>query len=71
MSDATAFSDQRKSHKDALSLADVARTTGLGKTALYAAMRDGRLAARKFGRRTIVLKRDLKAFLDALPRRAA
>jgi excisionase family DNA binding protein len=55
----------------ALSLRDVARATGLGKSALYDAVAGGRLAARKCGRRTLVLKRDLDAFLDALPRLAS
>ena len=41
--------------------------SGIGRSALYIAVRDGRLPARKCGRRTVVLKAELKAFLDALP----
>jgi len=74
MSDATAAHDVRAVPDDgealAYSVREVTRKTGLGKSALYEALADGRLAARKFGRRTLVLKRDLEAFLDALPRLA-
>jgi excisionase family DNA binding protein len=53
--------------KFAFNLADVARLTSLGRTAVYAAIRDKRLVARKVGRRTLVLADDLKAFLNSLP----
>ena len=51
----------------ALSIADVCRECGLGRTSVYAAIRAGELVARKYGRRTIVLADDLVAFLRALP----
>jgi len=35
---------------------------------LYAAIREGLLVARKFGRRTLILDDDLRAFLESLPR---
>lgn len=38
------------------------------RTAAYQAIREGRLVARKSGRRTIVLADDLRAFLETLPR---
>ncbi|MDX1063889.1 helix-turn-helix domain-containing protein [Sinorhizobium medicae] len=41
--------------------------SGVGRTSLYAAIKDGRLKARKSGRRTIILIDDLKKFLGALP----
>lgn len=41
--------------------------SGVGRTSLYAAIKDGRLKARKSGRRTIILIDDLKNFLGALP----
>jgi len=41
---------------------------GLGRDALYSAIRDGSLVARKLGRRTLISDDDLKRFLDALPR---
>jgi len=34
---------------------------------LYAAIREGLLVARKFGRRTLILEDDLRAFLQSLP----
>jgi excisionase family DNA binding protein len=42
--------------------------TGIGRDGVYAAIRDGRLVARKFGRRTLVTDEDLRQFLAALPR---
>jgi excisionase family DNA binding protein len=48
-------------------ITDVCETTGLGRTTIYAALRDGHLRARKFGRTTVVLADDLDAFLKALP----
>ena len=60
---------QQISLKDnlAYSLEHAGQVTGIGRSALYIAVRDGRLVARKCGRRTVVLKRDLEAFLAALP----
>ena len=52
---------------EALSVADVARVSGLGRTFVYSALADGTLRARKAGRRTIVMRADLRAFLDGLP----
>ena len=40
---------------------------GVGRTTIYAAIRDGALVARKCGRRTIVLTSDLQAWLSKLP----
>ena len=51
----------------AFSLEQAGHVSGLGRSALYLAVRDGRLLARKFGRRTVVLRADLEAFLAALP----
>lgn len=41
--------------------------SGIGRSAVAVAVRDGRLSARKCGRRTVVLRADLQAFLSALP----
>ena len=35
---------------------------------LYAAIREELLVARKYGRRTLILEDDLRAFLQSLPR---
>ena len=52
-----------------ISIKAACERTGLGRTSLYAAIRDGKLIARKFGRRTIILATDLDRFLAALPAR--
>lgn len=55
--------------KDRLSLSpeEAAALTGIGLTSIRAAAK-GPLVARKFGTRTIILKSDLMAWLEALPR---
>lgn len=41
--------------------------TGIGRTKIYQAIKEGRLRARKCGRRTVILAGDLAAFMQALP----
>jgi hypothetical protein len=53
----------------AFRISEVCRTTGLGRTSIYAAIKSGDLIARKWKRRTIVLADDLAAFLRNLPSR--
>jgi hypothetical protein len=53
----------------ALSIADVCRESGLGRTLIFAEIKSGRLVARKCGRRTIILRSDLAQWLSSLPRR--
>lgn len=50
---------------------DAARITTCGRTSIYQAIKDGALKARKFGRRTLILDTDLRAWLAALPEREA
>jgi len=50
------------------SVNEASALTGLGRDGIYAAIRDGRLVARKFGRRTIITDDDLRQFLAGLPR---
>jgi excisionase family DNA binding protein len=50
------------------SVAETCALTGLGRDAVYAAIRDGYLVARKLGRRTLITDDDLRQFLAALPR---
>jgi excisionase family DNA binding protein len=52
----------------ALSIAEVQLATGLGRTFLYEAIVQGKLPARKAGRRTVILRGDLEAYLDSLPK---
>jgi excisionase family DNA binding protein len=51
-----------------LTVAQAVQTSGIGRTSLYAAIRDGRLEARKHGRRTLVPAAALARMLDSLPR---
>lgn len=50
----------------AYSVADAARALGIGRTQLYAEIREGRLRAIKRGRRTLIRRRDAEAWLDRL-----
>ncbi len=46
---------------------ETAALSGIGRTRIFAAIKDGKLKARKFGRRTVILTTDLQAFLESLP----
>lgn len=52
---------------EGLTLADASAVSGIGRTKLYEAIAQGRLKARKWGSRTIVLRTDLLHFLASLP----
>ena len=49
------------------SVSEFAVATGIGRSKLYEAILDGQLTARKFGRRTIILREDAEAWLKSLP----
>lgn len=49
------------------SINDAVLASGLGRDMIYGAIRDGRLKARKVGRRTLILRADLEAYLCNLP----
>ena len=51
----------------ALSVSEVAVEAGVGRDQVYAAIRDGRLEARKWGRRTLITYEALQRFLNGLP----
>jgi excisionase family DNA binding protein len=53
--------------KRAHSVNTAAEMIGAGRDGVYEAIRAGRLRARKFGRRTLILDEDLTAFLRSLP----
>jgi excisionase family DNA binding protein len=53
----------------AYSVEGAAAAARLGRTKIFEAIKAGRLRARKDGRRTVILKEDLTAFLRALPER--
>jgi excisionase family DNA binding protein len=51
----------------AYSIDEVAAQTGFCRDKIYGLIREGKLVARKCGRRTVVLAGDLHRFLEALP----
>ena len=53
--------------KRAYSINSAAEIIGAGRDGIYAAIRSGQLKARKFGRRTLILDKDLASFLQSLP----
>ena len=53
----------------AYSVEGAAAAARLGRTKIFEAIKAGKLRARKEGRRTVILKEDLAAFLRALPER--
>jgi len=53
--------------KIAFTVDEAARQASLGRDRIYAAIRDGRLEARKAGRRTVVTADAIKRFINALP----
>jgi excisionase family DNA binding protein len=55
------------SGRDAFSVAEVCARTGIGRDTIYDAIRTGKLAARKIGRRMIITERALHRFLESLP----
>jgi excisionase family DNA binding protein len=55
----------------AVSIAEAAKITGLGRSSLYAEIKAHRLSIRKVGRRTVIAMTDLRAWLDTKARQAA
>jgi excisionase family DNA binding protein len=53
--------------REGLSVAEACAIAGVGRTKIYEAISSGALKARKFGKRRIILRSDLHAFLAALP----
>jgi hypothetical protein len=53
--------------KLALSISEVVKASGVGRTLVFAEIKAGRLLARKCGRRTVVLIGDLQNWLRAMP----
>lgn len=53
--------------REGLSISEACAMAGIGRTKIYQAISSGELVARKYGKRTIVLRQDLQTFLSALP----
>ena len=53
--------------REGLSISEDCAAAGIGRTKLYEAIAAGSLKARKCGKRTLVLRDDLREFLASLP----
>jgi excisionase family DNA binding protein len=53
--------------KAGLSIAETAARSGFGRDGIYRAIREGKLEAKKFGRRTIIPAASLERFMAELP----
>jgi excisionase family DNA binding protein len=53
--------------REGLSISEACAVAGIGRTKIYQAISEGRLKARKCGKRTLVLRNDLREFLVSLP----
>jgi excisionase family DNA binding protein len=65
--DTSMSTPQSDGRKVAHSINEVCAQTGVGRDGIYRAINEGRLRARKFGRRTVILESDLQSFLEGLP----
>ena len=53
--------------REGLSVSEACRVAGIGRTKIYEAIANGDLKARKFGKRTPILRTELQGFLASLP----
>jgi excisionase family DNA binding protein len=53
--------------KIAVTIAEAAVISGLGRSSLYKIFNEGKLTPRKAGKRTLILVTDLEAYLKSLP----
>ena len=51
----------------AITVPEAVRLTGLSRSALYEALKQQKITAKKAGRRTLFLVADLEAFMGSLP----
>ena len=51
-----------------LSIKDAAQVSGISRARIYTLIGDGKIDARKVGRKTLVLAGSLQRFIDSLPR---
>lgn len=50
-----------------VSIAETRSILGIGNTSLYGLLKEGKIAARKIGGRTLIPESELRAFQDRLP----
>jgi excisionase family DNA binding protein len=55
-------------HRDAFSVEDFAKRHGIGRSTAYEEIREGRLIARKLGKRTLIVAEDARAWRESLPK---
>jgi hypothetical protein len=53
--------------KIAVTIPEACALSGLGRSSLYEAFKARRLVPRKHGKRTLILVRDLREYLESLP----
>lgn len=53
--------------KVSYSIPQAVDATGLSRSTLYEALKNGQLAARKYGNRTVIEEAELRRFINALP----
>jgi excisionase family DNA binding protein len=61
------ISKKTQAYRLAFSLTDVASAIGVGKSTLHEVIATGELPVRKLGRRSLVLREDLKDYLQGVP----
>lgn len=61
------MTQQRRPKRLAYSIKRAATVSGIGRSSLYLEIKEGRLIARKCGKRTVILRSDLLKWLDQLP----
>jgi hypothetical protein len=57
--------------KLAATISEAVEISGLSRSAIYLAAREGKLTLRKNGKRSLILVSELQTFLQSLPRAAA
>lgn len=54
--------------KQAYTVNETTKEIGIGRSKLYAEIKDGKITPRKIGKKTIFLAKDLEDYLNALPK---
>jgi excisionase family DNA binding protein len=54
--------------KMAFSIPEASAVSSIGRSTLYEAISAGRITTRKAGARTVILRKDLEKYLNALPK---